>query len=46
LGIFLRNQITKLFALPFVAKLALGNSLLDRLTLPEYGMRLQGRETS
>lgn len=35
-GLFIRNQITKAFALPFVAKLAMGSSLLDRLELPNY----------
>ncbi|MGH6863376.1 MAG: FAD-dependent monooxygenase [Methylocella sp.] len=35
MGLFLRNQITKAFALPFVANLAFGN-LLDRIDLPDY----------
>ena len=35
-GIFLRNQITKAFALPYVAKLAIGSSLLDTIALPDY----------
>jgi 2-polyprenyl-6-methoxyphenol hydroxylase-like FAD-dependent oxidoreductase len=35
-GIFLRNKITKAFKLPFVAELAMGPSLLDRLDLPDY----------
>jgi 2-polyprenyl-6-methoxyphenol hydroxylase-like FAD-dependent oxidoreductase len=35
-GIFLRNQITKAFALPFVARLAFGSDLLDRIDLPDY----------
>jgi 2-polyprenyl-6-methoxyphenol hydroxylase-like FAD-dependent oxidoreductase len=36
LGIFLRNQVLKAFSLPFVAKLAVGSTLLDRLDLPDY----------
>ena len=35
-GLFLRNQIIKAFAIPFVAKLAMGPSLLDRIDLPDY----------
>ncbi|HEX3695516.1 MAG TPA: FAD-binding domain [Polyangia bacterium] len=35
LGIFLRNQVTKLMALPYVAKLAFGSSLLDKIDLPD-----------
>ncbi|HYY30312.1 MAG TPA: FAD-binding domain [Chthoniobacterales bacterium] len=35
-GIFLRNQITETFKLPFVAELAMGPSLLDRIDLPDY----------
>ncbi len=36
LGLCLRNLVTKAFALPFVAKLALGQSLSDRIELPHY----------
>jgi 2-polyprenyl-6-methoxyphenol hydroxylase-like FAD-dependent oxidoreductase len=36
LGIFLRNEITKAFELPFVAELAMGPSLMDRIDLPDY----------
>ena len=36
LGIFFRNQITKAFKLPFVAELAMGPSLLDRIDLSDY----------
>jgi len=36
LGIFLRNEITKAFKLPFVAELAMGPSLMDRIDLPDY----------
>lgn len=39
LGLFLRNQITKAFGWPLVANVAIGNSLLDRLTLPDYPKR-------
>ncbi|MGH6848669.1 MAG: FAD-binding domain [Methylocella sp.] len=35
LGLFVRNQILKAFALPFVANRTLG-SLLDRIELPDY----------
>ena len=36
LGIFFRNQVTKAFKLPLVAKLAIGRSLFDRIDLPDY----------
>lgn len=36
LGIRFRNLLTRAFALPGVGQLALGRSLADRLTLPEY----------
>jgi hypothetical protein len=32
--LFLRNSLLKLFNLPFVAKLAMGNSLRDAIELP------------
>jgi 2-polyprenyl-6-methoxyphenol hydroxylase-like FAD-dependent oxidoreductase len=35
-GLFVRNQVIKLFAIPKVAKLTLGGSLLDQLDLPDY----------
>ncbi len=35
-GVFLRNQLTKAFRIPFVAKLAMGSSLMDRITVPDY----------
>ena len=35
-GIFLRNQITKLLGARYLAKLALGRSLIDRIQLPSY----------
>ena len=36
LGIFLRNKITKAFKFPFVAEMAMGPSLMDRIDLPDY----------
>jgi len=36
LGLFFRNQITKTFKLPFIAGLAMGPSLFDRVDLPDY----------
>ena len=36
LGLFLRNQMTKAFAIPYVAGLMLGPSVRDELTLPNY----------
>jgi 2-polyprenyl-6-methoxyphenol hydroxylase-like FAD-dependent oxidoreductase len=41
-GVVLRNQITKAFAIPFVAKLTLGRSLLDRIDLPNYPSQGKG----
>jgi len=38
LGLFIRNQTTKLLGIPLVARLVLGRSLLDRLDLPHYPM--------
>jgi len=35
-GIFLGNQVMKLMAIPFVAELAVGRELRDRIELPEY----------
>ncbi len=35
-GLFLRNQITKAFALPYLAEWLMGSSLLDRIDLPDY----------
>ena len=37
LGVFVRNQISKLFRLPFVAELALRRGLRDTIELPNYG---------
>lgn len=37
LGIAIRNLVTRLMGLPFVAELAIGRSLRDDLTLPDYG---------
>ena len=38
-GLFLRNQITKAFVIPFVPKLMVGGSLLDRIDLPDYSKK-------
>jgi 2-polyprenyl-6-methoxyphenol hydroxylase-like FAD-dependent oxidoreductase len=35
-ALFLRNQITKAFHVPFVANLALGSGLQDNIDLPDY----------
>jgi len=35
-GIFLRNQVTRLMRIPFVADLAMGNMFKDSLSLPHY----------
>jgi 2-polyprenyl-6-methoxyphenol hydroxylase-like FAD-dependent oxidoreductase len=39
LGIFLRNQFIKAFAIPGLARLSFGRTLLDRLELPNYRSR-------
>jgi len=36
IGLFLRNQVTKAFAIPLVAKLTMGSSLMDRIDVPDY----------
>ena len=36
LGIFLRNQATKLFALPFISRRVMKSTLIDRIELPSY----------
>jgi 2-polyprenyl-6-methoxyphenol hydroxylase-like FAD-dependent oxidoreductase len=36
LGLFMRNQVSKMFRLPFVARIAMGPSLLDHIDLPDY----------
>ena len=36
LGLFLRNQITKAFAIPSVLRWAMGSSLIDSFHLPDY----------
>lgn len=38
-GLFVRDQVTKAFAIPYVAKLMLGGSLLDRIDLPDYSRK-------
>jgi hypothetical protein len=34
--VFLRNQATKAFAIPFVTKLLMKSTLIDRIELPDY----------
>ena len=36
LGLFFRNQISKMFRFPFIAEFAMGASLSDRVDLPDY----------
>lgn len=36
-GMFVRNQVMKLMAVPFVSKLAIGRELRDSIDLPDYG---------
>jgi 2-polyprenyl-6-methoxyphenol hydroxylase-like FAD-dependent oxidoreductase len=36
LGLFLRNQVMKLLGVPFVADLAMGRELSDKIDLPAY----------
>jgi 2-polyprenyl-6-methoxyphenol hydroxylase-like FAD-dependent oxidoreductase len=36
-GIFLRNQVTRVMTVPFIADWAMGDLVRDRLTLPAYG---------
>lgn len=36
LGLFIRNQLSRVLMVPGVARLALGRGLLDRMELPEY----------
>ncbi|HXZ67715.1 MAG TPA: FAD-binding domain [Alphaproteobacteria bacterium] len=38
LGIWLRNQVTKLMAIPLVTELAIGRTLKDDFQLPDYGI--------
>lgn len=35
-GMFFRNQVMKLMAIPFVSELAVGREIRDRVDLPEY----------
>lgn len=37
LSLWMRNQIFRLMAIPWVADLAVGRELVDRISLPEYG---------
>jgi 2-polyprenyl-6-methoxyphenol hydroxylase-like FAD-dependent oxidoreductase len=36
LGIFLRNQITRTFGIPWIATTVIGRTIRDRLPLPAY----------
>lgn len=36
LGLFLRNQVTKTFALPFITNRIMKSALIDRMQLPDY----------
>ena len=36
LGVWFRNQITKAFAIPFIAQLFIGPGLLDPIDVPNY----------
>ena len=37
-GLFVRNQITRAFAIPFVAQLVMGRTVVDRIGLPIYSV--------
>lgn len=39
LGLFLRNQATKVFAIPFFTNLVMKSTLIDRIELPDYAPR-------
>lgn len=43
-GLFLRNQVTKAFAIPSVTKWAMGSTLLDRIDLPDYSKNPRANE--
>jgi 2-polyprenyl-6-methoxyphenol hydroxylase-like FAD-dependent oxidoreductase len=36
IGLFLRNQVIKAFAIPGLARFAVGNDIIDTLRLPDY----------
>jgi 2-polyprenyl-6-methoxyphenol hydroxylase-like FAD-dependent oxidoreductase len=36
LGLFVRNQVTKVLGIPFVTRRIMGSTLLDRINLPDY----------
>lgn len=42
-GLFVRNQVIRLFATPGLAKLTIGRDIFDRLQLPEYRWPVQER---
>jgi 2-polyprenyl-6-methoxyphenol hydroxylase-like FAD-dependent oxidoreductase len=37
-GLFVRNQITRAFSIPFLAQLAMGRMMVDRIGLPIYSV--------
>jgi 2-polyprenyl-6-methoxyphenol hydroxylase-like FAD-dependent oxidoreductase len=41
-GLWFRNQVVRAFALPAVAKFAIGRDIADRLDIPVYDWRLPG----
>jgi 2-polyprenyl-6-methoxyphenol hydroxylase-like FAD-dependent oxidoreductase len=40
-GLFVRNQVTKAFAIPHLLEWVMGRSLLDRLDLPDYSKTMR-----
>jgi hypothetical protein len=36
LGLFARNQVTKVLGIPFVTRRVMSSTLLDRIDLPDY----------
>ncbi|MGY0573177.1 FAD-binding domain [Bradyrhizobium sp. RDM12] len=41
-GLWFRNQVVRAFALPSIAKLAIGRDIADRLDVPAYDWRMPG----
>lgn len=42
LGLFLRNQATKAFSIPFIIQAVMKSTLIDRIELPDYGAKYRG----
>jgi 2-polyprenyl-6-methoxyphenol hydroxylase-like FAD-dependent oxidoreductase len=42
LGLFVRNQVTKVMTIPLVTKRVMGSTLLDRIDLPDYAENAEG----